>query len=130
MNGTKIIENFFMNLRQLLVQPNDSLVPLSLITLTAIGTAGAIFADVQLLGSAILISANRDIGVMCKLFPIWTDQIAIFVPLEIYGTERVIPVVRILDGLFVHREFHVLFHAVLFTVQYSGPLVKTTTEKS
>ena len=56
---------------------------------------------------------------------VWTDELPLFIRLEVYSPERIIVITFILCFLLIHREFHELFHPMLLAEK----IIKGYTEK-
>ena len=100
-----------MERSQLIVQPDDS-VKFTLVAFESVRTAAAIFALVKSHGSPLLVSFHWLCSEEEKFLVIWTNQPPFFIYPEIYSA-----VFLVLAFLFVHWKFHVLLHAVSFTIQ-------------
>jgi hypothetical protein len=79
--------------------------------------AGTILALVILFRSTELVSLYRCRSQKVKTLSVRTNHIALMVNIKITGTVRIIPVLAVLGFLFVHGNFHILFHIVKLTVQ-------------
>ena len=115
-NAVKIAQNFAVKPRQFLVQADNS-VALAFAAFFLVRTPAAVLALEKLLGSAVLVSANRPAVNVVEFFSVWTDWRTAFINLKIHRSVRVVAVFFILAFLFKHGEFHVLFYSVLFAVK-------------
>ena len=105
----QIVQNFLMELRQLLIQPYDPSVGFALIAFLPVWATGTVLTYIQLFRSAVLISADMDVRVMRKCLPVRTDHLTFFVSLEIHSTEGIFSVSCTLDRLVVHVHMRCIY---------------------
>lgn len=120
MYTVQVVQHLLMKTAKLFVQTDDS-VALAFTAPFLLRAAGAILTLIIFFCSSVTISfygtASQVMKLLMKLFPSRADRAAAFVYGEVYCSVRVIPVGSIGALLLEHRELHIFFHAVFFTVE-------------
>lgn len=116
MNAVQIVKNLLMKLCKLFIETYNP-VSFALAALFFVRTIAAIFALVKLFCSSVFVSSYRSAPKIMKFFSVWTNRTFLIINREINRSIRVIYIFLILACFFVHGEFHVFFHSMLFTVK-------------
>ena len=115
MDAVQIVQYLVVEFGELLVD-TDNTVFLTLMALLSVRTSCAVLALVVFFRSAKLVAFYRRGSQKKESLPVRTDHISFMVYGKVAGAVRIIPVFPVLVFSFIHGEFHVLLHTMLFAV--------------